>query len=91
MSNSPAAAGTRVSATESQRLLTTAKAAEVLGLTPQRLRVLRTTGTGPRFVKLTDGRNAKAYYAEEDVLTWRAALPRRCSTALAAALALARG
>lgn len=80
-----------VNETESARLLSTAGAADLLGLTPQRLRVLRTTGTGPRFVKLTDGRNAKAYYAEEEIRTWRAALPRRCSTAPPVALTLARG
>jgi hypothetical protein len=82
MSNSPTAASSGPSppVIGSARLLTTAKAAEVLGLTPQRMRVLRMSGKGPAFTKLSDKPNAAVYYLEEEVLSWRSSLPRMRST-----------
>ena len=64
----------------SARLLSTAKVSEMLGLTEQRLRVLRMTGNGPVFTRFSDKPNAVVYYFEEAVAAWRAALPRHRKT-----------
>lgn len=62
---------------ESRRLLRTAEAARVLGLSRSWLEKLRLTGDGPPFVRI--GTRAVAYWSD-DLLRWAEARPRYNST-----------
>lgn len=53
-------------------LLTTAQAAEHLGLRPQTLRKWRVTGDGPQYIRLGDSPRARVAYRREDLDRWLA-------------------
>jgi predicted DNA-binding transcriptional regulator AlpA len=55
--------------TTSERLLTTAEAAALLGIAPQSLRAWRHYGRGPRFVRF-GGPRGRAAYRPEDLRAW---------------------
>lgn len=55
------------------KMLSTAEAALMLGLSPYTLRLWRHQGKGPRFVKLGNAKQANAVYFEDEVRAFVAA------------------
>lgn len=53
------------------RILSSAEAAALIGITPGTLKWWRHLGKGPRFVKLGEAKQAGVAYVEADVLEWR--------------------
>jgi len=62
-------------------LLSTAKAAEYLGLRPQTLRKWRVTGDGPPYVRLGDSPRARVAYKLAELEAWIAARTWRSTAA----------
>lgn len=54
----------------SNRALSNARAAALIGITPATLKYWRHIGKGPRFCKLGDAKQAGIVYYEADVLAW---------------------
>ena len=65
----------------SAKLLSSDAAATVLGIRPQSLRLARLRGNGPPFLRLSDSPSARAFYQEDELLSWIASRPRYSSTA----------
>lgn len=72
--NKPAAGG------ETGILLSTAQAADYLGLKPNYLEKLRIAGGGPTFVKITSGAAGMVRYSREDLDAWVSASRRRSTS-----------
>lgn len=55
-----------------EKLLTSAHAAEILGIKPNTLEIWRVHGRGPRFVKLGAGARSAVRYKQTDIEDWLA-------------------
>lgn len=53
-------------------LLNTREAAALLGIAPVTLRIWRTQGRGPRYIKTGDSAQAPVGYEVEDIEAWKA-------------------
>lgn len=62
-------------------LLSTAQAAEYLGMQPQTLRKWRVTGDGPPYIRLGDSPRARVAYRLKDLDAWLAARTWRSTAA----------
>ncbi|MUL39713.1 helix-turn-helix domain-containing protein [Streptomonospora sp. PA3] len=54
----------------STKYLTTEQAAELAGVRPKTLVMMRYEGRGPRYVKLSPGRSGRVRYPEAAVIAW---------------------
>ncbi len=55
---------------DDMRLLTSKEAADYLNLKPKTLAEWRLAKTGPPYVKLGDGRNARVMYVRAEIVAW---------------------
>jgi predicted DNA-binding transcriptional regulator AlpA len=57
--------------TDDDRLLTTPEAAELIGIKPGTLKLWRSQGRGPRYLKKPGGQRTPVRYRAQDVEKWR--------------------